>query len=43
MIAVCGRMGLAGQRNRTPDSLARLADALERRGGELVELAEAGE
>lgn len=30
----------AGRRNPSPENLARLADALERRGGELVELAE---
>lgn len=28
------------RRNPSPENLARLADALERRGGELVELAE---
>ena len=28
-----------GKRNPTPENLARLADALERRGGELSELA----
>lgn len=30
-----------GKRNPTPENLTRLADALERRGGELVELADA--
>jgi transcriptional regulator with XRE-family HTH domain len=30
-----------GRRNPTPENLARLADALDRRGGELVKLAEA--
>ena len=29
-----------GKRNPTPENLAALADALERRGGELKELAE---
>ncbi len=29
-----------GKRNPTPDNLAALADAFERRGGELKELAE---
>lgn len=29
-----------GKRNPTPENLARLADALEKRGGELTELAE---
>ena len=30
-----------GRRNPTPENLAKLADALERRGGELVKLADA--
>lgn len=29
-----------GKRNPTPENLAKLADALERRGGELTRLAE---
>lgn len=30
----------SGRRNPTPENIAALADALERRGGELVKLAE---
>ena len=34
------RAWATGRRNPSPENLARLADALERRGGELSELAQ---